>query len=347
MNMNFAVVDLETNRKESGRYAQILEVGIAWSDGEKILEEYESLVKSPDAVCSFITELTGIHDEMLVDAPDFAQIGPELFKKLQNTIFVAHNVGYDYGHLRFHLAGLGMNLRGDKLCTIKACRGLYPGLGGYGLAQLCKEFGISLKGHHRALADARATAELLHVMIADHGVEKVMSYADQRLRPENLPPLLDAGEIDSLPELAGVLWVWNDEGRLLVVKSMRDLYRGFMELHQTWSRKSTKTWNGAAKVEFKTLPSSVLGRLLAAHAQNRHKPILQRGHRTEIPKSEISEGWYVGRSSTGARYRLLIRDFQIQAWEWLGRDAGSFVPPLALPAFIRTAILQSKLVIEH
>lgn len=343
----FAVVDLETNRKESGRYAHILEVGIVWSDGSSIQDEYESLVKSPDAVCSFITELTGIDNEMLVDAPPFADIAQPIFQKLQNSVFVAHNVGYDYGHLRFHLAALGMNLRGDKLCTIKACRGLYPGMGSYGLAHLCKEFGIVLKGHHRALADARATALLLQMMIQDHGLEKVMSYADQRPRPENLPPLLDPAEIDALPELAGVIWVWNSEGRLLVAKSMRDMYKGFAELHQTWSRKSTKTWNGAARVEFKTLPSSVLGRLLAAHSFGLHKPILQRGHRVEIPRYDLPEGWYMGRSSTGAKYRILIRDFKIEAWEWVGRDQGLFMPPLGVPAFVRTAILQSKLVLQH
>lgn len=343
----FAVVDLETNRRESGRFAQILEVGIVWTDGENIVDEFQSLVHSKDPVCDYITQLTGIDDQMLVGAPLFADLARTIYDKLQDAVFVAHNVGFDYGHLRFHLASQGLNLRGDRLCTVKATRALIPGLGGYGLANLCQEFGLGLDRHHRALDDARATAELLHLLVRENGIDKVLRLVERRARPEQIPPLLTNAEVDLIPEVAGVLWVWNDEGRLLVVKSMTDLYRGFLELNSTWSRKSAKTWSKVQKVVYKTLPSSILGRLLAAHSFWVHKPILQRGHRVESPKVDLYSGWYVGQSTTGAWYRLRIEDYKILTWEWIGCELGHFDPPLPVPGFVRAAILQGKLVPEE
>jgi DNA polymerase-3 subunit epsilon len=83
---------------------------------------------------------------------------------MEDAIFVAHNVNFDYGFVSREYARLGRSFRHPKLCTCASMRRLYPGLSSYSLGALCNEFQIPLKQHHRALCDAEAAAELLFLV---------------------------------------------------------------------------------------------------------------------------------------------------------------------------------------
>jgi DNA polymerase-3 subunit epsilon len=98
---------------------------------------------------------------MVATAPVFADIAAELWQQLQGCIFVAHNVRFDYGFIRAEFARCGYQLQLPQLCTVVESRRYFPGLASYSLGNLAVHFGIELKQHHRALADAAATAELL------------------------------------------------------------------------------------------------------------------------------------------------------------------------------------------
>ena len=98
---------------------------------------------------------------MVVDAPLFCEVVDNLDAFIQGSIFVAHNVSFDYGFFQAEYARLERKFRMPKLCTVREMRKYYPGLHSYSLGNLCKEFGIELVSHHRALCDAKAAAELL------------------------------------------------------------------------------------------------------------------------------------------------------------------------------------------
>src|ERR1700678_2960089 len=79
-------------------------------------------------------------------------------------IFVAHSVNFDYGFIAYEYERLGLRFRFPKLCTCAGMRRRYPGHKSYSLGNLCETYNIDLEDHHRALCDARATAQLLNLI---------------------------------------------------------------------------------------------------------------------------------------------------------------------------------------
>src|SRR6202012_50336 len=113
----YAIVDIET----TGGYAAnnaITEVAIVLHDGNRELKRYETLVRPDMAIPRYVQVLTGISDEMVSDAPCFEEIAPTVFEWLKDSVFVAHNVNFDYSFLRHQLKAAGFDLDRPKLCTV-------------------------------------------------------------------------------------------------------------------------------------------------------------------------------------------------------------------------------------
>lgn len=102
----FAIVDLETTGGRASR-DRITEIGIVIHDGEKILETFNSLVNPECYIPAGIVELTGITQEMVANAPKFYEIAKTIVELTQNSVFVAHNVRFDYTFLQEEFARLG------------------------------------------------------------------------------------------------------------------------------------------------------------------------------------------------------------------------------------------------
>lgn len=159
----YVVVDVETTGG-TGDQHRITELAAVKVRGEEIVERYQTLVNPQRPIPAGITRLTGITDAMVADAPVFADIADDYAEFMEDAIFVAHNVNFDYGFVSREYARLGRSFRHPKLCTCASMRRLYPGLSSYSLGALCNEFQIPLKQHHRALCDAEAAAELLFLV---------------------------------------------------------------------------------------------------------------------------------------------------------------------------------------
>ncbi len=159
----YVVVDLETTGT-SPSHGRVTEIGAVKVRNGEIVEEFTTLVNPERPIPRFITQLTGISDEMVASAPRFAEIADRLADFTRDAIFVAHNVGFDYGFLRAEFGRLDRPFVRRKLCTRVAMKRAYPGLKSYGLKPLCEAFGIDLTQHHRAQADARAAARLLKLV---------------------------------------------------------------------------------------------------------------------------------------------------------------------------------------
>lgn len=157
---SYVVVDVETT---GGRGAghRVTEIGAVKVRDGRVIDRFASLLNPQRRIPADISRLTGITPAMVADAPYFVDIADEFEAFLSGSIFVAHNVEFDYGFIASEFKRIGRSFRMPKLCTCSSMRKLYPGQRSYSLAALCRNFDIPLKQHHRALCDAEAAAELL------------------------------------------------------------------------------------------------------------------------------------------------------------------------------------------
>lgn len=180
-------LDIETTGG-SPRYARITEIGAVRVEKGKITHEYSQLLQPEQPVPFFITKLTGITDEMLWDAPRFADITDDLDLLLRDALFVAHNVNFDYSFIKAEHAMNGTRFDIDRFCTARLSRRLYPAQGRHNLDTVIKAHNIQVKDRHRALDDAKALFEFYKSALNDHGdrvhetIERLIIPANQLLR---------------------------------------------------------------------------------------------------------------------------------------------------------------------
>jgi len=171
----YAVVDIETTgqHRDIGRITEIAVVKM--KDG-KVIGEWQTLLNPECSIPAFITQLTGISNAMVKDAPLFAQVAEDLNVFLADAVFVAHNVQFDYGFIAAEYARLDYEFRMPKFCTCANMRKTYPGNESYSLAALCDRYRIDMENHHRAMSDARAASRLLN-MINEKRQERLLAGA--------------------------------------------------------------------------------------------------------------------------------------------------------------------------
>lgn len=159
----YVVVDVETT---GGRQPQhrITEIGAVKMINGEIVDTWSSLINPQRHISKFITKFTGISNDMVKDAPLFSEVADSLSAFMQNCVFVAHNVNFDYGFFKQEYQRIDRYFKMPKLCTVRETRKYFPGLKSYSLGNLCATFEIPLESHHRALCDAEAAAELLKMI---------------------------------------------------------------------------------------------------------------------------------------------------------------------------------------
>lgn len=162
-NQIYVVVDVETTGGNA-EFHRVTEIGAVKVRGGEILEEFQTLINPGRPIPKFITQITGISNEMVADAPKFSEIAEKFFEFTKGAIFVAHNARFDYGFIQREFQRLDQNFVRPHMCTVQSMRKSYPGLQSYSLKHLTEYFRITLDQHHRALCDAKAATELLFLI---------------------------------------------------------------------------------------------------------------------------------------------------------------------------------------
>lgn len=174
----YVVFDIETTglSKEKEMITEIGAVKVA--DG-KIIDRFSTFVNPQRPISAEITKLTGITDDMVKDAPTIENILPEFLKFCEDTVLVAHNASFDTGFIRIaaERAGLG-ELHHTIVDTLELARALLPELNKHKLDIVCEHLGVTLNGHHRAVNDAEATAEVF-IKFLDMLAEKKIFTLDE------------------------------------------------------------------------------------------------------------------------------------------------------------------------
>jgi len=218
----YAIVDIET----TGSYAAnngITELAIVLHDGKNIVRRFETLVNPMMSIPRYIQALTGITDEMTARAPLFEEIASTVFECLEDAVFIAHNVNFDYSFLKFQLAACGHDLNSKKLCTVRLGRKVFPGMPSYSLGNLCRQLNILVSNRHRAGCDADATVKLLELILANDTQGHVQAMLKGKNKEQYLPSNLPADQIDQLPYTPGVYYFHDQKGKVIYVGKAKNV----------------------------------------------------------------------------------------------------------------------------
>ena len=217
----YAIVDIET----TGGYAAnngITEVAIVLHNGKEAEGRYQTLINPYQEIPNYITSLTGINQLMVAEAPGFHELAANIHRLLEDRIFVAHNVNFDYSFLKHHLQAAGLDLNCRKLCTVRLSRQVFPGLKSYSLGNLCRHFEIPIEGRHRAGGDVAATS-LLFEHLMRNGAQPYIERSLKRTSEQSLPPNLPKEQVDNLPYCPGVYYFHDAKGKVVYVGKAKNL----------------------------------------------------------------------------------------------------------------------------
>lgn len=220
--MLYAVVDIET----TGGYASgngITEIAILIHDGVSVINSFETLINPKQYIPDHIEALTGISNDMVEHAPVFSDVASEIYDLLQDKVFVAHNVNFDFSFIKHNLGEAGYDLQCNKLCTVRLSRKILPGHKSYSLGKLCVALKISLNNHHRAGGDAKATAELLSMLLQNDSEGLIPQSLKLKSREQVLPPNLPKSEIEKLPLNPGVYYFKDQKGKVIYIGKAKSL----------------------------------------------------------------------------------------------------------------------------
>jgi DNA polymerase-3 subunit epsilon len=218
----YAIVDIETTGGNAGS-GSITEIAIIISDGKTILDSYTTLVNPLQPIPLFIEKLTGINDEMVSKAPTFSEIAKEINELLQDKIFVAHNVNFDYSFIAHQLNQQGYRFNARKLCTVRLSRKVFEDLPSYSLGNLCRSLDIQVNNRHRAMGDASATTELFHRIVeADRGL-LIKSMLKKGSGDEYLPIHLSSEDLEQMPDRPGIYYFHDAKGKIIYVGKAKRL----------------------------------------------------------------------------------------------------------------------------
>ncbi|AOY54461.1 PolC-type DNA polymerase III [Clostridium perfringens] len=156
----YVVFDIETTGFSS-KNDKIIEIGaVKLKDGE-IVDSFSTFVDPKVNIPYKITELTSITQNMVNGQPTIDEVLPKFMEFVGNSVLVAHNAAFDVGFIKKNLMDMGKTLNNPVMDTVPLARYLYPDLKKVKLNLVAKHLGISLENHHRAVDDAKATAEIL------------------------------------------------------------------------------------------------------------------------------------------------------------------------------------------
>ncbi|GAB3223710.1 exonuclease domain-containing protein [Hymenobacter seoulensis] len=315
----YAIIDLETT---GGQPAQdrITEIAIYIHDGEKVVDEFSTLLNPGRPIPFFITQLTGITDDMVRDAPKFHEVARQIVEITEGCVFVAHNVRFDYSFLKKEFGDLGYNYSRKTLCTVRLSRSLMPGQPSYSLGKLCQNIGIPLHDRHRATGDAAATAILFGRLLKISQQQEALTSpglspaetlaavdanapAGQRpvaagkqpsprkikavqdaIKTALLPPNITPEKVASLPQEAGVYYFHNEQGEVIYVGKSINIYKRIQQHFAVdyKSRKSIEFKNSISDITWELTGSELVALLYESHEIKRLKPLYNRQQRRSV-----------------------------------------------------------------
>ena len=276
----YAIIDIETTGGSS-RIEKITEIAIYLHDGNQITGEFSSLVNPERNIPYFITNLTGITNEMVEDAPRFFEIAKTIVELTEGRTFVAHNVKFDYSFIRQEYKSLGFNFKRNILDTVALSRKLFPGYRSYSLGNICRDLDIGINGRHRAVGDALATVKLFELLLArDRELSGNKSVLIKNTRVSKLHPGLDIDKIENIPEEPGIYYFYNENRDLIYIGKSRNLQQRIStHLSNNTTNRAMEMRDLIADIDWEVTGSELIALLKESFEIKENKPVYNRAQR--------------------------------------------------------------------
>lgn len=163
----FVVIDIETTGLDP-QFDEIIEVGALKIINGKVIDTFNTLVKPVNEIDDYITDLTGITNEMLKNAPMISSVIVDFYKFVGNNIILGHNVNFDINFLYDDLFRVcTKELNNDFVDTMRIGRYLLKDLKHHRLIDIANYYNIVVNGNHRALKDCEITLEVYESMLKE------------------------------------------------------------------------------------------------------------------------------------------------------------------------------------
>ncbi len=167
---DYVCVDIETSGIHS-KWDRIIEIGAVKVREGKVVDTFSSLIDPGVEVSPFITDLTGISNDMLSGQAEISEVLPAFVRFAGKDYLLGHNIMFDYRFLKQNAMNLNMEFDRSGMDTLKIARKVLPHLESRALDYLCQYYGIEDKNHHRALNDAGATSRLYLTLMEQYGAQ--------------------------------------------------------------------------------------------------------------------------------------------------------------------------------
>ncbi|HYN55237.1 MAG TPA: exonuclease domain-containing protein [Methylotenera sp.] len=275
-------LDLETTGATPFK-DRITEIALVRFDNGIEVARWQTLVNPEQPIPVFIQQLTGINDEMVANAPKFAEVADQLLSFLEGSVLAAHNVRFDHGFIKSEFKRLNYTLRQKVICTVKLSRLLYPQHRSHGLDAIMLRHNITSIARHRAMGDVESILAFLASAKLELGDAAIMSAATQLMRSPVLPPHLDANLLEDMPETHGV-YLFYGESHLPIYIAKSANIRARVLSHFNSDHASTKELRFSQEVkhvEWIETAGDFSALLLESRLIKEYQPIYNRQLRTE------------------------------------------------------------------
>ncbi|MCI9315923.1 MAG: PolC-type DNA polymerase III [Lachnospiraceae bacterium] len=218
---DFVVFDIETTGF-SPVENRIIEIGAVKVCGGKIVDHFSAFVNPEVPIPFEIEKLTGIRDDMVVDAEKIETVLPEFLRFCEGCMLVAHNARFDMSFIMENCNRQGIEHDFTYVDTVGIARVMLPAQAKHTLDAVAKTLGVSLLNHHRAVDDAEATAEIFVKLIVMMEEDGITTLAQINEKGKASPAI-----IKKLPTYHGIILAKNNVGRM-------NLYRLISMSHLTY-----------------------------------------------------------------------------------------------------------------
>lgn len=218
---DFVVFDIETTGF-SPVNNRIIEIGAVKVCGGQVTDRFSTFVNPQVPIPFEIEKLTGIRDDMVMDAPLIGEVLPRFLEFCTDCVLVAHNAGFDMSFITENARRQGLPTEYTYVDTVGIARILLPNQSKHTLDAVAKSLNISLENHHRAVDDAECTAWIFVKFVKMLAEQGVITLAQVNKLGADSAEL-----VKKLPTHHAIILAKNDMGRI-------NLYRLVSESHLTY-----------------------------------------------------------------------------------------------------------------
>lgn len=256
----YSIIDIESNgagyRKEC-----IIDIAVYKYDGQKIVDQFISLVNPESDITPFVQKLTNITPKMVKTAPKFHEIAKRIIEITENTTLVGHNIDFDYRMLRQSFKRLGYEFKINTLDTIPLAQKLIPDEVSYSLGKLVKSLGIPLTNHHRAEGDARATLELFKLLVSKDTENEIIQKQHEETNAKTYINKIKELTQD-LPNEKGFVYFQNEAGKIIFCDHVQDINKFSKKVFNSKSKKWEEVQKETEQINFELTGTDIIAKLM-------------------------------------------------------------------------------------